>query len=834
MNVHNKFMPTGIPGLDQLLDGGIIRGNSLLIEGPPGSGKSTLGVRILYEGAVKFNEPGLLITFEEFPRQIYAEALNCGIDLQQLEDAGKFRIIWTPPSRILQSFRGKIDLVDQIINEIGVRRLLIDSITHFRRVSSGETDMREILSSILTHLKVAGINTMLVKELEKQDDETIAFEEYMVDSSLRLHNKRDEMRSENIRYIEIRKTRGQGHISGLHPFHLDDGRIQMFPRLRPKDIRKLLPGPVAASRNRVTFGIEGLDTMLHGGLFLGSTSIVSGYAGCGKSVLSNHFLSAGLKENERGLFLSLKGDAESIISAVETTGLNWRSDIESGRLRILHFEPLAACLEEIVYRLILEVRRIKPGRFVFDSVDCLARIARSDIHFREHLMLITDILRTAGATSLFLLDARSMGGDYDDRMLWFTHESSCSIKFSMAEIEGALRRFIAIMKHAGSDHVKELREIRIDSNGLHVQSTAAGLSGILTGQAQRALKNLSGNILPTLGGIDETLYRIAANADASNTLVSEISQARQQIGLISAQLREYFGGFDLAENIAAPLTQYSLTGNILLAEDNITNRHVALGILKKLGLHADAVTNGAEAVMALKTKSYDLVLMDVQMPVMDGLEATRRIRSNQSRVIENKMETGSLHSIPGIDHSSIPIIAMTAHAMQGDREKCLEAGMNDYVSKPVTPQALADVLQKWLPKRDEKIDLINNENHSVLPSFSKDQAAPVFDRAGMMARMMNDEDLAKEIIASFLEDIPRQIESLWYYLNTMDIQGAERQAHSIKGASASIGGERVRALAFEMEKIALSGNLNSVKDYMEKLETEVDLLKEVIHNEIPS
>ena len=121
---------------------------------------------------------------------------------------------------------------------------------------------------------------------------------------------------------------------------------------------------------------------------------------------------------------------------------------------------------------------------------------------------------------------------------------------------------------------------------------------------------------------------------------------------------------------------------ILLAEDNITNQQVALGILKKLGLRADAVANGAEAIKALETVPYDLVLMDVQMPEMDGLEATRRIRSPQS-VARNR---------------EIPIIAMTAHAMQGDRAECLDAGMNDYVSKPVSPQALAETLDRWLPK----------------------------------------------------------------------------------------------------------------------------------------
>jgi CheY-like chemotaxis protein len=120
---------------------------------------------------------------------------------------------------------------------------------------------------------------------------------------------------------------------------------------------------------------------------------------------------------------------------------------------------------------------------------------------------------------------------------------------------------------------------------------------------------------------------------------------------------------------------------ILLAEDNITNQQVALAILRKFGLSADVVANGREALEALKTLPYDLVLMDVQMPEMDGLEATRRIRNPQT----------------AIPNRSIPIIAMTAHAMQGDQEMCLEAGMNDYFTKPVSSAALAGAIEKWLP-----------------------------------------------------------------------------------------------------------------------------------------
>jgi CheY-like chemotaxis protein len=121
---------------------------------------------------------------------------------------------------------------------------------------------------------------------------------------------------------------------------------------------------------------------------------------------------------------------------------------------------------------------------------------------------------------------------------------------------------------------------------------------------------------------------------------------------------------------------------VLVAEDNAVNQQVALGILRKLGLHADAVGNGAEAVEVLKTEPYDLVLMDIQMPEMDGLQATQRIRDPRS----------------GVRNPQLPIIAMTAAAMPGDRQRCLQAGMNDYITKPVVPGALIEVLNQWLPE----------------------------------------------------------------------------------------------------------------------------------------
>jgi len=257
---------------------------------------------------------------------------------------------------------------------------------------------------------------------------------------------------------------------------------------------------------------------------------------------------------------------------------------------------------------------------------------------------------------------------------------------------------------------------------------------------------------------------------------------------------------------------------ILLAEDNIFNQQVALGILKKLGLRADAVANGAEALKAIETIPYDLVLMDLQMPEMDGLEATRRVRNPKS----------------AIPNRQIPIIAMTAHAMQGDRERCLEAGMNDYVSKPVTPRALAEALDKWLPKenaecRKKKEEIDEGGSPSSLITH---HSSRIFDRAGMMARLMDDEELARTVVEGFLDDIPRQIAAVKGYLETGDAPGVERQAHSIKGASANVGGERLREVAFELEKAAKAGDLSAAGGHMAELEAQFGRLKEAMTKEL--
>ena len=227
---------------------------------------------------------------------------------------------------------------------------------------------------------------------------------------------------------------------------------------------------------------------------------------------------------------------------------------------------------------------------------------------------------------------------------------------------------------------------------------------------------------------------------------------------------------------------------ILVVEDNSINQDVALGMLSKMGCKADAVANGQEALDALAIISYDLVLMDVQMPEMDGLEATRLIRDPGSRVLNH----------------GVPVIALTAHAMASDRDRCLQAGMNGYLSKPILPDNLAREISKWLPHTAHHATAKAGSPHDK--ALSAISASTVWDRAALLDRLMGDEELLVDIVEGFLQDLPQQIDAIDSMLSAKAFAGVAQQAHTIKGAAANISAAQVSRAAYEVEKAAKAGD----------------------------
>ena len=229
---------------------------------------------------------------------------------------------------------------------------------------------------------------------------------------------------------------------------------------------------------------------------------------------------------------------------------------------------------------------------------------------------------------------------------------------------------------------------------------------------------------------------------------------------------------------------------ILLAEDNVTNQEVAMAQLVKLGCDPVPVTNGVEAVEAVRQASYDLVLMDCQMPLMDGFEAARRIRESVG--------------------TNLPIVAITADAMPADRARCLAEGMSDYLAKPVQLAQLAEVLDRWLPCPVDP------------PSAEPASDRSVFDAGDLLRRLMGDRQLADTVLEGFLEDAPSQLEKLQTRLREADASGIRAQAHALKGAAATVAAEGLREAALALERAASDGDLDGCADILPRANREFE------------
>jgi CheY-like chemotaxis protein len=239
---------------------------------------------------------------------------------------------------------------------------------------------------------------------------------------------------------------------------------------------------------------------------------------------------------------------------------------------------------------------------------------------------------------------------------------------------------------------------------------------------------------------------------------------------------------------------------ILLAEDNVVNQKLAVGVLEKQGHHVTIANTGKEAVQAQESRDFDLILMDVQMPEMDGFEATKAIRAREG-------ETGG----------HVPIIAMTAHALKGDRERCLAAGMDDYIAKPIRARELAQrfaaVVGKSPPSDRESQ---SQRSHEAEP--------PVIDLTEALESVEGDHDLLSEMVRAFLEDSPRMMSAIREAIRCREPRALQQAAHGLKGSMLAVGARTGSERASELESMGASGQLHRAHEAFARLEQNMALL----------
>ncbi|HUT64287.1 MAG TPA: response regulator, partial [Anaerolineae bacterium] len=253
---------------------------------------------------------------------------------------------------------------------------------------------------------------------------------------------------------------------------------------------------------------------------------------------------------------------------------------------------------------------------------------------------------------------------------------------------------------------------------------------------------------------------------------------------------------------------------ILLAEDNEINQKVAVRILKKSGHNVVVVNNGKEALEKLESDVFDIVLMDIQMPEMDGFSTTFAIRSKEQK-------TGG----------HIPIIAMTAHALKGDRDMCLKAGMDGYITKPVKRDKLNEVIRTLLSDSADSPEMkVNGESPGSTMSKPATPDLKTFNKAEALALMDGEEDLLREIVDLFFENCPNWLEDLEKSVQQSDAFHLEITAHKLKGSLRNIAAERAAMIAQDIEKIGKSQDLTRAREIYSILVEEITSLYTVLES----
>ena len=366
MNPERDLVKTGIGNLDQILSGGIPRRNVILVEGAIGTGKTTLGVEFVYRGASSFDEPGIIVLFEVSPDKLVRDAAGFGWDLPALERDGRLRIIFTTR----QVFRQELQQADSLLLEeaakMGARRIFVDGVVGL--VTATADEPREAFQVLVEGLQRENLTAMLALEAAVLGDGlSSSLPEEIADTVIRLRT--EDLQRAAVRSIEIVKSRGHEYQMGRHSLCIVDGKgIEVYRRVQAprKDGRER--AAAYDTSKRASTGVPGLDEIVNGGYFHGSTTVVAGISGVGKSVMACQFIAEGARRGERSLMLTLDEQVPQVLRNAATIGIDFEAEIARGLVRLQYDSPQEIDVDRHFHQIEQIVEEFKPVRVVIDSL----------------------------------------------------------------------------------------------------------------------------------------------------------------------------------------------------------------------------------------------------------------------------------------------------------------------------------------------------------------------------------------------------------------------------------------------------------------------------------
>ncbi len=445
---ESPHIKTGIEGLDAILSGGIPRGNVILLEGSIGTGKTTMGLELIYRGITEFGESGLIVAFEESPEKLTRDALSFDWDLAALESSGKLKIIYTTR----EVFRQELQQTDSLLLEeaanIGARRIFIDGAAAMLPQASPR-DAREIFHILVQGLQrenLTAIFALEASELHSADFPSLA-EESIADTVIRLR-KEDLLRASS-RSIEIVKSRGHDSQMGRHSFRIVDGKgIEVYRRVQaPRSPNGERPA-ASYSATRITSGVPGLDVLVNGGYFLGSTTVMAGISGVGKTVMGLQYIAEGARLGERSVLLSLDERVPQLLRNATSIGIDLQPAIDSGGVIMEYNSPQEIDIDHHFYRVEKMVEQFRPTRVLIDSLSTYGMALGSQGRlFRDFFHALVALMKENQVAAVYNLENPEMLGM--SSMMGVFHMSSLVdniVLMNFIELGDTFRRGITIGK----------------------------------------------------------------------------------------------------------------------------------------------------------------------------------------------------------------------------------------------------------------------------------------------------------------------------------------------------------------------------------------------------
>ncbi|HEX8348525.1 MAG TPA: circadian clock protein KaiC, partial [Hymenobacter sp.] len=473
--------PTGIEGLDEITEGGLPSGRPTLVCGSAGCGKTLMGVEFLVRGILQFNEPGVLMAFEETAEELSANVTSLGFDLPALQAQKKLRVDHVHVDRSEIEETGEYDLeglfirLGYAIDSIGAKRVVLDTIEALFSGFPNQAVLRSEIRRLFRWLKDKGVTTVITAERGDGSLTRQGLEEYVSDCVILLDNRViDQITTRRLRIV---KYRGSTHGTNEYPYLITEDGISVLPVTSLKLAHEV-------SNEIVSSGVPALDEMFgRRGFYKGSSILITGTAGTAKTTLAIAFANQICEQHGRCLFFAFEESPQQLVRNMSSVGINLGPWIEQGLLHIEASRPTINGLEKHLVTLHKLIGEFKPDAVVIDPISNLITVGNIT-EVRSMLTRLIDFLKVNNITALFtsLINGRNIQQEMTEEGV----SSLVDTWLSVRDLEGIgeRNRGISILKARGMAHSNQVREFVITSEGIQLLDVVIGPGGIVTGASR--------------------------------------------------------------------------------------------------------------------------------------------------------------------------------------------------------------------------------------------------------------------------------------------------------------------------------------------------------------